>query len=58
YGENDDDDDGNCVGKLDDVLQLKGTTKNNELWLQIKILQQFYSSNYHLWTQRQAILQQ
>ncbi|CAF4958355.1 unnamed protein product [Rotaria socialis] len=42
----------------DDVLQLKGTTKNNELWLQIKILQQFYSSNYHLWTQRQAILQQ
>jgi hypothetical protein len=36
----------------DDVLQLKGTNKNNELWLHIRKLQQFYSSNYHLWTQR------
>ncbi|CAF1224416.1 unnamed protein product [Rotaria sordida] len=42
----------------EDVLQLKGTNKNNELWLQIKKLQQFYSSNYHLWTQRQSIQQQ
>ncbi|CAF1163833.1 unnamed protein product [Rotaria sp. Silwood1] len=42
----------------DDVLQLKGTNKNHELWLQIKKLQQFYSSNYHLWTQRQSIQQQ
>ncbi|CAF1959634.1 unnamed protein product [Rotaria magnacalcarata] len=39
----------------DDVLQLKGTTKNNQLWLQIKKLQQFYSSNYHLWTQQQSL---
>jgi hypothetical protein len=39
--------------KENDVLQLKGTDKNNELWLQIKKLQQFYSSNYHLWTQQQ-----
>jgi hypothetical protein len=44
--------------KEDDVLQLKGTNKNNQLWLQIKILQQYYSTNYHLWTQRQLILQQ
>ncbi|CAF1232872.1 unnamed protein product [Adineta steineri] len=44
--------------KEDDVLQLKGTNKNNNLWLQIKRLQQFYSSNYHLWTQRQLSPQQ
>ena len=39
--------------KEDDVLQLKGTTRNQELWEQIKKLQQHYSSNYHLWTARQ-----
>jgi hypothetical protein len=42
----------------DDVLHLKGTSKNNDLWLQIKKLQQFYSSNYHLWTQRSATASQ
>ncbi|UJR28529.1 hypothetical protein I4U23_009766 [Adineta vaga] len=44
--------------KEEDVLNLKGTTKSNELWLQIKQLQQFYSSNYHIWTQRQSSLHQ
>jgi hypothetical protein len=43
--------------KDNDVLQLKGTTKNHELWEQIKKLQQFYSSNYRLWVQRQPITQ-
>ena len=37
--------------KENDVLQLTGTNRNSELWAQIKNLQQFYSSNYHLWTQ-------
>jgi hypothetical protein len=44
--------------KEDYVLQLTGTNKNNELWLQIKKLQQYYSSTYHLWTQRQSTSQQ
>lgn len=38
--------------KEEDVLQLKGTNKNDQLWIQIKKLQQFYSSNYHLWSQQ------
>jgi len=42
----------------DDVFELKGTNKNNDLWLQIKKLQQFYSSNYHLWIPRQTTAQQ
>lgn len=42
----------------DDVLFLRGTTKNNELWLEIKELQRLYSSNYNLWTQRPSIQQQ
>ncbi|CAF1593333.1 unnamed protein product [Adineta ricciae] len=44
--------------KEEDVLGLRGTGKNNELWLQIKQLQQFYSSNYHLWTSRSSTAQQ
>ena len=44
--------------KEDDVLQLKGTNKNQELWTQIKKLQQFYSSNYNLWSQRTPASQQ
>jgi hypothetical protein len=43
--------------KEDDVLQLKGTNKNSQLWSEIKKLQQFYSSNYHLWTQQSATFQ-
>jgi len=42
----------------DDVLQLKGTNKNNQLWLEIKKLQQFYSSNYHIWTQQSSTFHQ
>lgn len=44
--------------KEQDVLQLKGTNKNQELWTQIKKLQQFYSSNYNLWSQRTSAPQQ
>ena len=44
--------------KEEDVLQLRGTNKNNQLWLQIKKLQQFYSSNYHLWAQRSSTVTQ
>lgn len=39
--------------KEHDVLQLKGTSKNQELWEYIRKLQHIYSSNYHLWTARQ-----
>jgi hypothetical protein len=42
----------------DDVLQLKGTNKNNQLWLEIKRLQQFYASNYHIWTQQLSTFHQ
>ena len=44
--------------KEEDVLQLRGTNKNSELWSQIKKLQQFYSSNYHLWAQRSSTVPQ
>ena len=43
--------------KEDDILQLKGTTRNRVLWEQVKKLQQHYSSNYHLWATRQLTSQ-
>ena len=44
--------------KEEDVLQLKGTNRNAELWSHVKKLQQFYSSNYHLWAQRSSTVPQ
>lgn len=43
--------------KEEDVLQLKGTNKNRQLWIEIKKLQQLYSSNYNFWSQQSTTFQ-